>query len=279
MLASFAILSLQGVRAGATGSLRGQLDAGAPPPCKGGLCAGMAHYPVGTGVHFYSEFDVPGLPAKVDGITDFIYFNIFFGNPKGGDGKMNQFVPQLMLGNPLCNSTGPPDYKPLWHHQDTWVIGSQYFFEVFNETANRTEGHAATGDLVKVSKGEIVYTQFEVSVDWMWTLTMGVKGQPDRVSTVVAHKPYMGILPDSQTKSWSEAQDTYSHAFVNSCWELYGMRDRDHYPSSGSHYEMVTKTDSPNSIQWDTHWVENEKPDCPGCPNSTITERHNETTQ
>ena len=27
---------------------------------------------------------------------------------------MNQFVPQLMLGNSLTNSSGPPDYKPQW---------------------------------------------------------------------------------------------------------------------------------------------------------------------
>ena len=66
---------------------------------------------------------------------------------------MNQFVPQLMLGNPLCDSTGPPLYKPIWHEHTTWVIGSQYFFELFNHTANKTEGHAATGELFDVKAG------------------------------------------------------------------------------------------------------------------------------
>jgi hypothetical protein len=31
-----------------------------------------------------------------------------------------------------------------------------------------------------------------------------VKGDPSRLSTVVAEKPFMGLLPDSQTSSWSE---------------------------------------------------------------------------
>merc|ERR1712227_1084139 len=76
--------------------------------CAGNICAGMAHYAVDPGVHFYAEFDVPGMQeAPVDGsVTDYIYFNIFFGNPPTG--KMNQFVPQLMLGEALTSSTGPP---------------------------------------------------------------------------------------------------------------------------------------------------------------------------
>ena len=56
--------------------------------CHGSLCGGMARYPVGPGNKFYAEFDVPGLPEKIDGITDFIYFNIFFGDPKNTAGRM-----------------------------------------------------------------------------------------------------------------------------------------------------------------------------------------------
>ena len=65
--------------------------------------AGMAHYPVGNGngTVFYSEMNVPGYPKDLDGITYFIYFNIFFSGK--GDGRMNQFVPQLMQV-PLCAS-------------------------------------------------------------------------------------------------------------------------------------------------------------------------------
>ena len=44
----------------------------------------------------------------------------------------------VMLGNPLCNSTGPPLYKPLWAEHKEWVFGSQYFMEIYNRTSNNT---------------------------------------------------------------------------------------------------------------------------------------------
>merc|ERR1711879_514151 len=79
---------------------------------------GMAHYPVapnGTSrTKFYAEFDVPALPEKLDGICYYIYFNIFFGDSKPY-GRMNQFPSQLILGEALDSSTGPPLYKPLWN--------------------------------------------------------------------------------------------------------------------------------------------------------------------
>lgn len=246
--------------------------------CHGGLCGGMAHYPAKPGIHYYATFDVPELPEKMDGITYFIYFNIFFGSgPKTGDGRMNQFVPQLMLGNPLCKSSGPPLYKPKWEQHHTWVFGSQYFFELFNETKNATQGHAATGDLVDAKEGEILYTKFELSKDYVWTLTMGVLGDPKRVSTVVSREPFMGLIRE-QTRSWRESY--YDHVNVNSCWELYGMRDRAHYPGSGSRYDMRITTDKPDEIKWDTHWnARLEWSNCSGAPTATISESHNSTTQ
>ena len=57
----------------------------------------------------------------------------------------------------------------------TWVFGSQYFFELFNQTANATQAHAATGETFPTVEGEILYTRFDLSADWIWTLTMGVK--------------------------------------------------------------------------------------------------------
>lgn len=72
----------------------------APPPagCHGGPCGGMALYPVGPGIEYYAEFDVPGKPKKTDGICFYIYFNIFFSGK--GDGGMNQCVPPSL----------PPDH-------------------------------------------------------------------------------------------------------------------------------------------------------------------------
>ena len=79
------------------------------------------------------SFVMPGKPAKTDGICFYIYFNIFFSGK--GDGQMNQFVPQLMLGNSLTNSSGPPDYKPIWVHHDEWTFSSQCETERLNDQA------------------------------------------------------------------------------------------------------------------------------------------------
>jgi hypothetical protein len=46
---------------------------------------------------------------------------------------MNQFVNQLMLGQPLFGSTGPPDYDPLWMPVTTWIFAAQYFMEIYGE--------------------------------------------------------------------------------------------------------------------------------------------------
>ena len=147
-------------------------DSAAPPPppagCHGGPCGGMALYPVGPGIEYYAEFDVPGKPKKTDGICFYIYFNIFFSGK--GNGGMNQFVPQLMLGNSLTNSSGPPDYKPIWVHHDEWTFSSQYFMEINDtKTGNQHEGHAATGEMYECKEGEKLWTKFTLSEDHVWS--------------------------------------------------------------------------------------------------------------
>ena len=61
----------------------------------------MAHYPVGNGngTVFYSEMNVPGKPVKQDGITYFIYFNIFF---SGSCHPPRPFIVQWWKVNDLC---------------------------------------------------------------------------------------------------------------------------------------------------------------------------------
>jgi len=115
--------------------------------CKAGLCGGMARYPVAPGIKFYSTFNVPGLPlnqsAIENDVTFFIYQNVFFDGGKGvcEQCKMNQFVNQLMLGQPLYGSTGPPAYDPLWMPVTTWIFAAQYFMEVYdNNTAKAAAG-------------------------------------------------------------------------------------------------------------------------------------------
>jgi hypothetical protein len=76
-----------------------------PPKCNGGFCSSLAHYPCAGTTH-YAEFNVPELPLAV-GPTFFVYYNIDWqaAGPKGSAARMNQFVPQLMLGHPLDGSS------------------------------------------------------------------------------------------------------------------------------------------------------------------------------
>ena len=117
-----------------------------PASCAGGLCVGMkngpheggnASYPVSwdrqllQGTTVFSSMTVPELPQKTDGITYYLWTDIFFGD--SGAGKMNQLVPQLILGKALDGSSGPPNYLPLWgDRHDTWSFGAHYFFETYN---------------------------------------------------------------------------------------------------------------------------------------------------
>ena len=88
---------------------------------------------------------VPAYPEKLDGICYYIWTDIFFGDMSLG--RMNQFVPQLILGNALDGSSGAPDFKPKWGEHKTYSFGAHYFFETFNETSNSTVGHAAYGEM------------------------------------------------------------------------------------------------------------------------------------
>jgi hypothetical protein len=49
--------------------------------------------------------------------ADYIWTDIFFGDMSYG--RMNQFVPQLILGNALDGSSGAPAYKPKWGEHKT----------------------------------------------------------------------------------------------------------------------------------------------------------------
>merc|ERR1712216_959074 len=90
-------------------NLQGRVSA-AEDDCQGGLCVGMhngpheggpSSYPVGNSsvgfTRVSSTMTVPQLPEKTDGICYYIWTDIFFGDMSLG--RMNQFVPQLILGN------------------------------------------------------------------------------------------------------------------------------------------------------------------------------------
>ena len=157
----------------------------------------------------------------------------------------------------------PPLSHPL---RSPSPLSPRYFFEIFNRTSNATEGHAATGTTYDCAPGEVIFTEFALSADWVWTLRMGVKGDPTRLSTVVVEKPFMGLLPADQTTSWSE--DVYSKAWSNTCWELYGVATAGDYPPTDMFYTINITTATPGSIPWGT-WT-TQQPSCPGHPDITI---------
>ena len=199
------------------------LAAAAPPPgCAGGLCVGMhggpheggsASYPAGseaTGwTSLYSTMRVPAPPRNASGICYYLWSDVFMGDMSWG--RMNQFVPQLILGDALDGSSGAPSYDPHYGHHDTWAFGAHYFFEVFD--GSNVQAKAAYGELYPAAEGETLFTSFAASAGPFgpsWTLQMGVIGDASRTSTVVVDQPYMGLgatwpVP---TTSWSELNYT-----------------------------------------------------------------------
>lgn len=233
--------------------------------CKGGaLCVGPGvSYNIGrqVGVCIRGEFVVPPLPQTHNDmdLTYYDYINIFW-RQNVYPGYMNQFVPQLMLGSALANSTNHPLYEPQWLQLDSWHIGAQYFMAICNnkdidenddddDTSTKTSNNgnnkdcgddwtakAATGELIAVEPGEGVFTTFELlprqdasssppAVEWH--LTMGVLGDATRVSRLVVPRPFLGLVKG--TDSWME--DVYDAVYVGSCLENYGMTQPANYPS------------------------------------------------
>lgn len=286
-LAGVAALSALAVKPPRSPARAGSAPRGALDDCKAGLCGGMAHYEVAPGMRFYSTFNVPGLPknktAIAEDITFFIYANIFFNDGGVEQGRMNQFVPQLMLGQPLSGSTGPPDYDPIWSTELTWVFAAQYFMEIYDNSTAK----AAAGPKFPCAEGDVLYTEFALDADavtgeWIWKQTMGVVNDTSRISTLVIAQPYMGLLVSNGTSSWKEA--AYAHAYYNTCWELYGIAPYGltHYPSSASVYDIRTilgPSQAARPFPWQSEWSSVEFATCPGHPSSTFSELHNETQQ
>lgn len=253
----------------------------------GAICVGPGKsYPIGrkVGVTVTSRFVVPELPKEHDSSrsTYYDYLNIFW-TPQPRGGYMNQFVPQLMLGDALANSTNSPYYKPEWIKLDSWHIGAQYFMGlcVKNETYSdgfecdpqTWLGRAATGRLVPVEPGEVVETSFELiqqrrgnskRFQRLWRLSIFVVGGgPDRRSVVIVDRPFMGLV--EATKTWDE--EIYENVYIGSCLENYGMESADDYPPG---WQMNMEIWSPDSGTWWDAWRVDEKPTCPWQPKSTL---------
>ena len=259
--------------------------AAAADECGGHLCSGYAWYPVTAGgepVRFSALFDIPALPAVIPTsdptFCHYIYFNIFFPNYSPPGAVYNQFVPQLVLGDALTGSSGPPDFTPLWGNYSTWAFSAQYFFAL-NASGGEPQPslHAATGAVFPAAAGEVLWTRMDFDAAALsWRLSMGIVGDAARTSVVDVPKPFMGLLDAAAT--W--ADDAFRMVHTNSCWELYGLSEPGNWPSSGSRYEMEVGAAQPGAIALSTDWSNGRALDCPGAPNNvTWGEAHNGTTQ
>lgn len=261
--------------------------------CTGGTCVGMtngphqggnASYPVAfngtTGTSVHSRMTVPELPQAVDGITYYIWTDVFFGD--ASEGRMNQLVPQLILGSALDSSSGPPNYQPFWHRHETWAFGAHYFFETTDPDRGKDPvGRAAYGALHPTWAGEVLYTTFDLlpggdgmdSQSPKWVLTMGVEGDDSRISRLEVHRPYMGMGErwEKPTTSWLEP--SYRNMCINACWELYGADDPAHLPSSGAHYDLTILQPESVAGYYDfTSWEQDEGNGY--CPSTVVKESH-----
>ena len=120
----------------------------------------------------------------------------------------------------------------------------------------------------------MLWTSFDLSPEFVWTMEMGVKGDASRTSTVVVPQPYMGLL--DKAASWAEP--VFSSTQVGSCWEQANVRGRSNYPATGSQFDMRIRTEEPGLIEWQARWGL-KIPDCPGHPNQTVVEPHTSTEQ
>jgi hypothetical protein len=253
----------------------------------GALCVGPGHmYPIGRQpeVQIYSTFQVPPLPNNFDTAnnTYYDYLNIFWRSQPTG-GYMNQFVPQLMLGNALANSTNYPDYEPKWIQLDSWHIGAQYFMGICRDPTtshcpNDWIAKAATGKLVTVFPGEVIETSFElvpVRNRFEWHLRMGVVGDVARSSIVVADTPFMGLLNNSSNR-WMDG--LYENVYVGSCLENYGMQGPDNYPQT---WQIDVSIRSPTVLpvtagggSWWSDWRLEHERSCDWQPQSLVSSRN-----
>ena len=280
----FFLLMLALPCSGAPPQLRRPARSSSSDECGGHLCSGFAWYPtstLGQPVSFSAKFNVPALPSAIrvqdPDFCHYIYFNIFFPNSEPAGGVYNQFVPQLVLGDALTGSSGPPNFAPAWGNYSAWFFSAQYFFALNTSAYPAPSYHAATGPVYPVAAGEVLWTRMDFSpAAASWRLSMGVEGDAARTSVVDAPRPFMGLLDPGA--SWADS--AYSMAHVNSCWELYGIEAPANWPSSGSSYEMEVGTAQPGAISWDTKWGNGNDLNCPGQPtNVTWREAHNSTLQ
>jgi hypothetical protein len=180
----------------------------------GNVCAGGASAPVGAGWTYESQFEAPDYPPDFTSENATIFYceyilccrhmpvcpylpvAVSLAVPLADFNLLarGQFVPQLTLGDGLCNGTGPPrfDCAPCDPNPKTskqWYMQAQYFWEghdpggtsstlasphLGRRGARRhhpSSGggcHVIAGPLIPVHPGEVITTSFHIDKDRIW---------------------------------------------------------------------------------------------------------------
>ena len=175
----------------------------------GNVCAGGAQAPAGPGWTYSSKFEAPALPSAFtsENATIFYYFNLL---------SKGQFVPQLTLGDGLCNGTGAPlyDCAPCTPNPKTskqWYMQAQYFWEGHDPSggpdlatprflglrgrgahvaaaATASMCHVIAGPLIPIEPGEMITTTFSMDEDSVWHASIGAGS---KVSAIEVPYEYM----------------------------------------------------------------------------------------
>jgi hypothetical protein len=241
-------------------------------------------YPANPSMQFIARTRVPPVPPtfRAEEATTYYYLNLVMpddgnsdvNNSTKGYGFMNQFVPQLELGEALCGSTGPAGgyqtgacsiVDPLRQ----WVIQSQYFYGVLNHSGVPDPsgvswtGHAVTGETIPVFPGEIVVTNFTQLLNGTWLLQYSVdvsspgpggpiEGRGNVMSLVQVDHPYMNPELD-----WRHPD--FNHTLAGACNEVYNLQSRKGDVARPLEMNISIIDGAPsNDAQWMVDWQVNE---------------------
>jgi hypothetical protein len=159
--------------------------------------------------------------------------------------SQGQFVPQLTLGDGLCNGTGSPLYNcapcdpnPKTHKQ--WYMQAQYFWEGHDPSSSpfeldittprflglrgRRAGahadvnmcHVIAGPLIPIEPGQMITTEFSMDEESVWHASISTGSQSSAIEV-----PY----------EYMERNQTWGKTIgLGTCMEVDNLMGRDYYP-------------------------------------------------
>jgi hypothetical protein len=242
----------------------------------GNVCAGGVSAPAGVGWKYESSFAAPPLPPDFtsENATIFYYFNLL---TKG------QFVPQLTLGDGLCNGTGPPaftcsDCDPNPKTSKQWYMQAQYFWEGHDpdgvgagrrttqrQCLNRRGGggaercHVIAGPLIPVEPGQLITTSFAIDAAATWHASIST---PDgKVSKIQVEREYM-----EKNQTWPKTVG------LGTCMEVDNLMRRGYYPETCPEITVTVTAPAGTAGGWQEPWGITEDPTCAFGPTASTVE-------